>query len=252
MPQKEEFTGIELEFHSGVIPPPYSHMYRISLDWSTGNLNAKLDLHYTEREELTEDEILDEGFTLDDDFSYSGSLNNIWIKALTDKVNDTKWTGKSIDDAGIILKLNDSGKVGKVKVPVNQEEWQVFGQDIIQAIYETTKKEAPLTIHYREVDTENIKDCSITIRFSDREVIFSQNNKEKNINWEYTVLLMKLIFTPDYNYEIAKEEPGKKRGSYIECGDGLWHELGKGVVNIDTSNDVVTKIKEIFSDLLEE
>lgn len=252
MPQKEEFTGIELEFHSGIIPPPYSHMYRISLDWSKGDLTAKLDLHYTEREDLTEEEILDEGFTLNDDFAYEGPLSKVWIKAISDKVIDTKWTGKSVDDAGIILKLMDSGKPGKVKVPANQEDWQVFGQDLIQAIYETTKKEAPLTVHYREVSSEKVSDCAITIRFSDREVIFSQENETRNINWEYTVQLMKLIFTPDYNYEIAKEEPGNKRGHFIECGDGLWHELGKGVVNIDPSNDVVSKIKEIFKDLMEE
>jgi len=61
---------------------------------------------------------------------------------------------------------------------------------------------------------------------------------------------MKLIFTPDYNYEIAKTEPGNKRGSYIECGDGYWHELGKGVVNIDSSFDAVGKIKAGFEDLI--
>lgn len=250
MPQNDTLTGIELEFDSGFIPPPYSHVYRISLDWSKGELQAKLDLHYTDREELSENEILDEGFTPNDDYSYDGPLNNTWIKAISEKLANTKWSGKSLEEGGIIIKPIESGNVGKVKVPADQEDWIVFGQDIIQAIYETSKKEAPLTIHYRLVDTETIKDCFITIRFSDREVIFTEGNETRKINWEYTVQLMKLIFTPDYHYELAKEEPGKKRGAYIECGDGLWHELGKGVVNIDPSNDVVKRIKEIFSDLL--
>lgn len=252
MPQKEVRTGLELEFDSGIIPPPYSHVYRISLDWSKGPLNCKLDLHYTDREELSQEEILNEGFTSNDDFTYDGPLNDTWIKAISNKLSETKWSGKSLDEGGIVLKLTESGVQGKVKVPADQEDWTVFGQDIIQAIYETTKKEAPLTIHYRQVTSEKIKDCSITIRFSDREVIFEENGEERKINWEYTVQLMKLIFNPDYNYEIAKETPGNKRGSYIECGDGLWHELGKGVVNVDPSNDVVGKIKEIFSDLLED
>jgi len=252
MSNKEVLTGIELEFDSGIIPPPYCHVYRISLDWSKGDLACKLDLHYTDREELSEEEIYDEGFTKNDDYFYDGPLNNTWIKAIANKVSATKWSGKSLEEGGIILKLSESGILGKVKVPADQDDWMVFGQDIIQAIYETSKKEAPLTIHYRQVNTDDIIDCSITIRFSDREVIFTEGDETRSLNWEYTVQLMKLIFTPDYNYEIAKKEPGKKRGSYIECGDGIWHELGKGVVNIDQSNDVVNKIKKIFSDLLEE
>lgn len=252
MPKQEELTGLEIEFDSGIIPPPYSHVYRISLDWSKGELSCKLDLHYTDRDEISEAEIFDEGFTLQDDFSYEGPLNKTWIKAIQNKLSETKWSGKSLEEGGIILKLTESGVQGKVKIPTDQDDWMVFGQDIIQAIYETAQKEAPLTIHYRQVTSDKIQDCSITIRFSDREVIFMEGDEERNINWEYTVQLMKLIFTPDYNYEIAKENPGIKRGAYIECGDGLWHELGKGVVNIDPSNDVVSKIKEIFSDLLEE
>ena len=48
-------SGIVIEFDSGIIPPPYSHVYRLSLDWSSAELIAELDLHYTERDELTED-----------------------------------------------------------------------------------------------------------------------------------------------------------------------------------------------------
>ena len=62
---------------------------------------------------------------------------------------------------------------------------------------------------------------------------------------------MKLIFSPDYDYELAKEAPSNKRGEYIECGDGLWHELGKGVINIDPGFDTVSKIKSSFDHLLE-
>ena len=52
-------TGIVLEYDSGIVPPPYSHVFRLSLDWSKGDLSAQLDLHYTDREELTEEEIFD-------------------------------------------------------------------------------------------------------------------------------------------------------------------------------------------------
>ncbi|TDQ19423.1 hypothetical protein DFQ04_1244 [Algoriphagus boseongensis] len=249
---KINYTGLVLEYDSGIVPPPYSHVFRLALDWSKGDLEAQLDLHYTEREELSEEEILDEGFTLQDDFSYKGKLNSIWIKPLQQMHDKTKWTNKDIEEGGISVTLTEKGKDLGLKIPSNQEEWQLMAQDLIQAIYETIKKEAPLKVSYRKVSSEDTIDCSLTVHFSNREVIFEKNGKSNPVNWEYAIQLMKMIFTPDYHYELAKEEAGKKRGEYIECGDGYWHELGKGVVNIDPSFDAVGKIKQGFEELLGE
>jgi hypothetical protein len=247
---KTNLSGLVLEYDSGIIPPPYSHVFRLSLDWSKGDLYVELDLHYTDREDLTQDEILDEGFTQNDDYSYKGLLNSVWIKTIKAEFEKSKWSGKSLEEGGISIKPIENSKETKAKIPANQEEWQLIAQDLIQAIYETTKKEAPLTVHYRQVDNETSLNSSITIHFSTREVLFDLDGKSRTINWEYAIQLMKLIFTPDYNYEIAKTEPGKKRGAYIECGDGYWHELGKGVVNIDPSYDAVSKIREGFEGLM--
>lgn len=249
---KTNLSGLVLEYDSGIIPPPYSHVFRLSLDWSKGDLYVELDLHYTDREDLTQDEILDEGFTQNDDYSYKGLLNSTWIKTIKAEFEKSKWSGKSLEDGGISINPIENGKETKAKIPSNQEEWQLMAQDLIQAIYETTQKEAPLTVQYRQVDNETSRNSSITIHFSTREVLFDLDGKSRNINWEYAIQLMKLIFTPDYNYEIAKTEPGKKRGAYIECGDGYWHELGKGVINIDPSYDAVSKIREGFEGLMPE
>lgn len=251
-PSKNTFTGLVLEYDSGIVPPPYSHVFRLALDWSRGDLNVVLDLHYTDREDLTEEEILDEGFTANDDYSYKGELNTVWIKPLELLFNKSKWTNKDIDEGGITVSPLENGNAEGVKIPSNQEEWQLMAQDLIQAIYETVKKEAPLQVRYRLVEGDVISDCSVTVHFSNREVIFDKTGTTRTINWEYAIQLMKIVFTPDYHYELAKEEAGKKRGAYIECGDGFWHELGKGVVNIDPSFDAVGKIKSGFYNLLNE
>ena len=244
-------NGLILEYDSGLVPPPYSHVFRLALDWKKGNLEVQLDLHYTEREELSEEEILDEGFTLNDDYRYQGPLDQVWIQPIQELYSGSKWTSKDIEDGGISLIPQGQGKDEGVKIPSNQEEWQLMAQDLIQAIYETVKKEAPLQIHFRKVDSEKTLDCSLTVHFSHRQVIFDQGGKTRNLNWEYAIQLMKLIFTPDYHYELAKEAPGNKRGTYIDCGDGYWHELGKGVVNIDPSFDAVGKIKNRLDELIE-
>jgi hypothetical protein len=249
---KISLSGLVLEYSSGIIPPPYSHVFRLEMDWGKGELKVKLDLHYTEREELSEQEILDEGFTLDDDYSYKGGLNSVWVKPVQELYNKTRWTNKDIKDGGITVTALEKGKDEGLKIPSNQEEWQLMAQDVIQAIYETVKKELPLQISYRKVDHEEIVDCSLTVHFSNREVIFEKAAQKRVIHWEYAIQLLKMVFTPDYNYELAREEPGKKRGSYLECGDGYWHELGKGAINIDSTFDAVGKIKAGFENLITE
>lgn len=243
-------TGIVLEYDSGIIPPPYSHVFRLALDWSKGSLQVQLDLHYTDRDELSEQEILDEGFTTQDDYSYQGALNKVWIKPVQELISQTKWTNKPLTEGGIYAILDENGKSGVSKTPANQDEWQLMAQDLIQAIYESVKKELPLKVSYRLVDSSDQIDCSLTVHFADRQVIFEKKGKDRIIHWEYAIQLMKMIFTPDYHYELAKETPGSKRGAYIECGDGYWHELGKGVVNIDPSFDAVGKIKSGFEELI--
>ncbi|MDA0314455.1 MAG: hypothetical protein O3A40_04070 [Bacteroidetes bacterium] len=244
-------TGLALEYDSGILPPPYSHVFRLTLDWSKGNLSAQLDLHYTDREELTEEEIFEEGFSLEDDYRFRGSLPSVWIAPLGQLLQASRWTKKGIDEGGITLTPMEGTKSEGLKIPSNQEEWQLMAQDLIQAIYELEKKEAPLTVHYRKVEREQISELSLTIHFSNREAVIVQSEVSKNILWEEAIALLKVVFMPDYRYEQAKDSPGNKRGAYLECGDGFWHELGKGVVNSHASVDAVGKIKAGFDRLLE-
>ena len=244
-------TGLVLEYDSGILPPPYSHVFRLALDWSTGVLSTQLDLHYTDREELTEQEIFDEGFSLEDDYRYQGNVPSVWIGPVKQLFQTTRWTKKGIDEGGITLTPLEGGKSEGLKIPSNQEEWQMIAQDLIQAIYELEKKEAPLTVQYRKVEREQISDLSLTIHFSNREAVLVHSDVSKKISWEGAIDLMKFVFLPDYRYEQAKETPGTKRGAYIEFGDCFWHELGKGVVNSHASVDAVGKIKAGFERLLE-
>ena len=220
-------TGLVLEYDSGIVPPPFSHVFRLALDWSKGSFSAQLDLHYTDREELTEQEIFDEGFSLEDDYRYQGNVPSVWIGPVKQLLQATHWTKKSIDEGGITLTPMEGTKSGGLKIPANQEEWQMMAQDLIQAIYELEKKEAPLTVQYRKVEREQISDLSLTIHFSNREAVVVREEVSKNISWEGAISLMKFVFLPDYRYEQAKETPGTKRGSYIECGDGFLARTGQ-------------------------
>ena len=121
-------TGLVLEYDSGILPPPYSHVFRLALDWSTGVLRTQLDLHYTDREELSEQEIFDEGFSLNDDSHFQGKLAAVWIKPVQALLQDSRWTKKAMEEGGITLSTIEQGKNQGVKIPANQEEWQMMAR----------------------------------------------------------------------------------------------------------------------------
>ncbi|NVJ85297.1 MAG: hypothetical protein HWE15_03280 [Algoriphagus sp.] len=248
---KQDIEGVVLEYHSGIIPPPYSHVFRLSLDWSKESLRASLELHYTDREDLTEEEIIEEGFTLSDDYQFNGDLDETWKKPVLELLDQTRYASRVEGEGELTVATTEKGKTSPFKSPSNQEAWQLLAQDLIQAIYETAKKENPLQINFRLVDHDHVQDASIQLQFAHRKVIYEHDGQSDTLNWEYAFQLMKLIFTPDYDYDLAKESPGKKRGIYLDCGDGLWHELGKGVINIDPNFDAIGQIEKHFRNLLE-
>jgi hypothetical protein len=248
--KKEDIELIEIAFDSGLIPPPYSHYYKLKIGIQRDFLDVALDLVYTDRDEVTEEEIKDEGFTLHDDFHFNGEVPSVWKKPLMELYSKTRWSNKKLDDeGGIGILTKDSHGQEVYTVPLNQEEWQFFAQDVIQAIYEITKKEAPLKIGYLIQEEGQVLDLSLTVLFSVRKVEVRVNGKAKEADWDMTKELLSFVFLPDYDYDRAKQTKPQQKGHFIDCGDGFWHEVGKGVINIDDSFDAVGRIKDGFKAL---
>jgi hypothetical protein len=209
-----------------------------------------LDLVYTDRDEVTEEEIRDEGFTLHDDFHFNGEVPLVWKNPLMELYSKTKWSKRKLDaEGGIGVLTKDTHGQEVYTVPLNQEDWQFFAQDVIQAIYEISKKEAPLKIGYLIREENQLLDLILTVLFSVRKVEVRINGKAKEADWDKTKDLLSVVFLPDYDYDRAKQAKPQHKGHFIDCGDGFWHEVGKGVINIDDSFDAVGKIKEGFKAL---
>ena len=248
----DDIIRLEIEYDSGTIPPPFSHTFKMRIGFEKDFLNTRFNLQYTDRDEVSEEEIYDEGFTLNDDYNFIGEIPGVWEKPLKTLYSQTKWSNRtSLDEEGGIkvLAKDIHGKISRA-IPNNQQDWHYFSQEYIQAIYEINKKEAPLTVRYRKVDKQGqITDYELTVKFSIRKIELRINGTPGEAGWEATKPLLSAIYLPDYDYEIAKENPSTKRGAYIDCGDGFWHEFGKGVINIDDSFDAASKIKDEFMKL---
>ncbi|MEX2594518.1 MAG: hypothetical protein WD426_17240 [Anditalea sp.] len=250
--KSDDITRLEIEYDSGTMPAPFSHIFKLKVSFEKSFINTQFDIHYTDREDLTEEEILNEGFTLNDDYSFIGEIPQIWEQPFKTLYSQSKWSNKKMLDpsGGIkVLAKDYHGQITRT-IPHNQEEWQYLAQEYIQAIYEINKKEALLTLKYKVIDQEGEEtNYELTVRFSTRKIDLYVNGEAKEADWEETKPLLSSIFLPDYDYGTAKETPPTKKGTYIDCGDGFWHEFGKGIVNIDDSFDAISRIKEGFMKL---
>jgi hypothetical protein len=256
---------IEATYTTENIPAPYCYQYRLTVDLnpdneSGENFQVSYSLQYTDREGIEDDEIIEEGFSLNDDFEWSGKISSIWISELRTMLSKTSWSAnkppKTEKTSTFSLKITDSS--GKIieNIPENKENWEYFLQEFIQAIYETCQRELPLEVKYKEIDDQK-KETIILIKsfFSSRTLevnIKDQLNgwQKKQIPWNFLKPLLKSVFFPDYDYEYALEKVPQKSGKYIDNGEGVWYEFGVGVKNPDNQIDSLQKLERSLKELL--
>ncbi|MFO7826214.1 MAG: hypothetical protein R6V72_19925 [Cyclobacterium sp.] len=249
--KSDDITRLEIEYITGEVPPPFSHVFKLKMSFGKNFVNTQFDIQYTGRENLNPEEITDEGFTMADDYSYKGEIPNLWENIFKKLYSSSKWSNQKAlgDKGGIkILAKDIHGKITR-DIPLNQDEWYLTCQDFIQAIYEISKKEAPLCIRYKSIHPSQEINIDLLFRFSIRKVEAKVNNQVKSMEWEKGRDLASLIFIPDYDYGLAREEAPTQEGQYLDCGDGLWHNFETGIINLDEEFDAKEKIMEAFKEL---
>ena len=227
------------------VPPPYAHAYKISLSKSHSkeNKNVKenitelkinFEIEYIFREGLSNEEIIAEGFSENDDYRWEGVLPAIWLTEIEDFLAKTTYQHEILND--LYLKINDNKNT-----PENLDEWLYFVQELVQAIYEKAAHSLPLLIRLRSVETDKDADKNtpkngITLAlepsFVERKVVASlKKNKEKHqiipISWEHFGLTLQKIYQLEYIQDKAREEEPQKNGFFIDNGQGFWYEEGK-------------------------
>jgi hypothetical protein len=250
--KSDDIIRLEIDFITGEVPAPFSHIFKLKLSFSKNFVNTQFDIQYTDREYLSPEEIVDEGFTMADDYSYKGEIPKLWEEVFKKLYSASKWSNlKTVGEKGgiKILAKDMHGKLIR-DIPLNQDEWYLTCQDYIQAIYEISKKEAPLNIRYFEIKNGEKTKVDLLYKFSLRKVIVDINGKEKVLAWEKGRELASLIFIPDYDYSIAEEKLPETAGKYLDCGDGFWHDYEKGIINLDPAFDAKAKILNNINELL--
>jgi hypothetical protein len=219
-----------------------------------GKHEADIEIEYYDRDEVSEDEIYSEGFTLDDDFRWRGEMPQAWVQEIIKKLNTSNWK-KQISlrpgETGMMVKI-DTDQSAEDLEPANLRSWEVFVQELIQACFELSEKEAPLHIEYiRNEDTKHKKQLRITYSFAQRTVILVTKNKtEKILSWANGRKLLKYIYGIDYMPENGNSKAPTGKGSFILPGDGLWYPLDASLNGKDELPKI-EKLKRLLGEYLD-
>jgi hypothetical protein len=239
-----------------VIPAPHAHFYTLTLTTEKNNkLLASLEMTYIDREELDESDILDEGFSGDDDINWNGELPAIWKTIISDSLK--KLPGKfsrdnsdpETDDFQELI-IQADGKERVVENAKDLKNWNYSAQEIIQAIFEAAGKEKPFEMEY----TRNIDGLQHNIQFSasflkrEFSVKNHKTNQVKSLPWDSLHNFLGIIFGADFRPDLITDNNSKKPGHFINTGDDLWYELGISILDPNGGTKAIKKIEKLLEE----
>jgi hypothetical protein len=239
------------------IPAPYAYFYHLKAAFDADTrLRVEYQLHYLDRESLSEEEITGEGFTMDDNFSWKGSLPGIWNEVVRQLFAGTALRpgSGSEHEAFFEMVVEDIRRGKQEGEPVNRTEWEYTAQEMVQAIYEIAQREMPLQLQYKRVDADGTyKKLSLTLHFSTRQVDIQQESAAGKttftVEWHQLKGLLRTVYMPDYHPAQAQtKEPGQP-GSFIDIGDGFWYQFSVSAKNPGKKRDVLAELEKIFEEL---
>lgn len=236
-----------------VVPAPFAHFYTLKMDiQSAEDLRVDFDIRYTDRQELSEDEIFDEGFSMDDDYKWKGNLPTVWIKEFQDILSTSKIIRKREEsefEDFIEIELDENDKSVTI-YPVDKERWSYFLQEMMQAIFETGGREKPFELTFLNISEEGKTAIDLKASFGKKEFTLIKNaGTARKLEWDQLQKIMDTIYKAEFVPDNASESKPSKKGKYITAGDGLWYEIGVAVLETTSKSKDLAKIEALFHTL---
>lgn len=221
---------INIKFQtSALFPAPFAYALQLDLKASDRKtLVYDLDIEYLDRDTLTEEEILEEGFTLSDDVKVKGELPQVWLEEVKLFLSKTEKTDKDELEESEDLWYLDTGK--DQFYPKNVRQWAEFTEQIRQAILEDNGLEKPLEITLTEISAAGKKTTVIRGSFARKTLIVEKEGTRKSLNWNQLNTVLRDLYT-ELHFDLATTRLKNAEGIYINFGDEYWFELGKSYIN---------------------
>lgn len=221
---------IKIQYQTSALQPaPYAYALEINLTSTDKGLSYALDLEYLDREELSEDDILDEGFTLDDNLKLEGDLPPVWREEIKFLIQKTQKSGKEELEENEELWLLTLD--GDAFYPKNHRQWSEITEQLRQAIVEASGLEKPLEITLVENDAKGSRTTKIVGSFAKKTLSTETDGIKKGLRWDDLNTVLRDLFSGEMLYEEASTKPPKGQGIFLNTGDEYWFELGKSYIN---------------------
>ncbi len=206
---------------NSLTPPPYAHAIELETTPSADGLKIQFQLTYLERDLLDEEEILEEGFTGEDDIFWKGTLPEIWTRHIQNCLEKSGLTDKSeLLEQEEYWQITTEFAIG---YPENVQVFEHLIQELQQAVLEAAGYEAPLNITFLRISESGSKEYHFQASFVSRE--FLMNGLPSP--WTELQPFLKDVFSGEFQPDQALQKDPKKKALYMNLGDGLWYELGK-------------------------
>ena len=228
---------LNIHYETRTFPPPYAYAYDLLMQWDEQTLDVQLTWQYTDRDELSEEEVLEEGFTVDDDFRWQGQLPSVWIPVLNTLLDATALSPVASAPRETLLTITttDTREHTVRGTPDNFPQWEYSLQELVQAVYEASQREHPLRIRYHDRRSDSPANITIEASFLHRRLTSTLRQGAKtttrDMPWQALHDLLEVLYLPDYDTEQSVAAQPEKPGHYVDPGDGRWYRLGSAVTN---------------------
>jgi hypothetical protein len=232
-----------IEFYTPELPAPHAFAIQLDAEKKDQTLQTNFSLQYMDRDSCTSDEILEEGFTGNDDINWQGNLNLAWTKAFQTAIKNLK-TEKEEKNHHIFFR-NDGNLNSEKTGFTSNEELEYLLKELHQAVLEDLQTELPLSIHIQEFEQNTkILDLSCIASFWERKAILIVNkdgtDHQIEIDWDTLTEFMTVLYSKEFDQEKAIKKVNQAKGMYIEMGTDLWIPI-KGKEK-DTIKTAIQKI----------
>ncbi|MBC3784589.1 hypothetical protein [Spirosoma utsteinense] len=242
------FTRLQIRYQTArSLPAPYAYFYTLAVNPAGNEVQLDLAITYPDRDDIDDDELIAEGFTRDDDFSWSGRLPAVWHEAFAAVAGKTRL--QPIDEEN--LKEDDdfweitlvSKGVDQTGKPGNADDWQYLIQELIQATYEADKRERPFELTYLDIDSRRPgRAITLTASFANRSVaVRDERNTDgaRMLPWSTLQRVMSTVYSVDFDPETTLDRRPKTTGQWLNLGTEEWYDISKEPKLSRTLNELI-------------
>ncbi len=198
--------SITISFQTTDSPPPFAYASTVAIEIGAEHLSVHYQREYLHREAITDKEIVEEGFTANDDIEWQGTMNKNWQEAISDLVHKTDLQEESPEYGSALHLIHDQTQ----GYPENLSDWEYLLEELHQAILESNGQEAPFTLQLWQ--SGNVTH-ELTAKFETRTVFLNEAPRP----WKYLREVLLLLETLEID-ETPLTKPKSKKLSVTMDG----------------------------------